>query len=288
MAEVVGGVGTSHVPNIGAAIDRKVTHTDQWRELFAEYEPARSWVAEQRPDVAIVIYNDHGAAFSLDMLPTFAIGVAESFPIADEGYGARPVPPVHGDPDLAWHLVESLAEDDFDLTVCQRLPVDHGLTVPLSILFGAPTEWPVRVIPIALNVIQYPLPTPRRCFALGQSIRNALDTYLSDQRVLLVGTGGMSHQLQGTRVGHINQEFDRMFLDKVASDPEALIRLSITDYIRLAGTEGAELIMWLVMRGALRRITHVHDAYQVPVSNTAAGIVVLADMADAAAREAVR
>lgn len=284
MAEVVGGVGTSHVPNIGAAMDRRITDTDQWRELFAGYAPARSWIAEQRPDVAIVIYNDHGSAFSLDILPTFAIGVAETFPVADEGYGPRPVPPVQGDPDLAWHLVESLVDDDFDLALCQRLPVDHGLTVPLSILFGAPAEWPVRVIPIALNVIQYPLPAPRRCFALGRAIRRALDTYPPDMRVVVVGTGGMSHQLQGTRVGHINQEFDRMFLDKIAHDPEALIRLSITDYIRLAGTEGAELIMWLVMRGALREITHLHDAYHVPVSNTAAGIIVMAD----AARDAVR
>jgi protocatechuate 4,5-dioxygenase beta chain len=282
VAEVVGGVGTSHVPNIGAAMDRGITDTEPWRQIFAGYEPARAWVADQRPDVAIVIYNDHGSAFSLDMLPTFAIGVADSYPVADEGYGARPVPQIHGDPDLAWHLVESVQADDFDLTVCQRLPVDHGLTVPLSILFGAPQQWPVRVIPIALNVIQYPLPTPARCFALGRAIRRALDSYSPDVRVLVVGTGGMSHQLQGTRVGHINQEFDRMFLEKIRSDPAALTSLTIPDYIREAGSEGAELIMWLVMRGALSpEVSFVHSDYHVPASNTAEGIVVMAEAAGA-------
>lgn len=284
MAEVVGGVGTSHVPGIGAAVDRGITDSEQWRDIFAGYTPARSWVAEQRPDVAIIVYNDHGSAFSLDMLPTFAIGVAETYPVADEGYGARPVPEIHGDPDVAWHLVESLAADDFDLTVCQRLPVDHGLTVPMSILFGAPERWPVRVVPFALNVIQYPLPTPARCFALGQAIRRALDAYPPDVRVVIVGTGGMSHQLQGTRVGHINQEFDRMFLEKICTDPISLTQMTIPDYIRLAGSEGAELIMWLVMRGALSPdVKHVHDDYHVPASNTAAGIVVMADTAAAMA-----
>jgi protocatechuate 4,5-dioxygenase beta chain len=263
-------------------MDRGIADTDTWREIFAGYQPARSWIAGQRPDVAIVVYNDHGSAFSLDMLPTFAIGVADTYPIADEGYGARPIPQIRGDPDLAWHLVESLQADDFDLTVCQRLPVDHGLTVPLSILFGAPEEWPVRVIPVALNVIQYPLPAPARCFALGRAIRRALDRYPPDVRVVVVGTGGMSHQLQGTRVGHINEDFDRMFLDKIWSDPAALTKLTIPDYIREAGSEGAELIMWLVMRGVLSsRVTFVHSDYHVPVSNTAEGIIVMADVAGA-------
>jgi protocatechuate 4,5-dioxygenase beta chain len=278
VAEVLGGVGTSHVPNIGAAVDRGITDTDQWREVFAGYEPVRSWIADKRPDVAIVVYNDHGAAFSLDVLPTFAIGVADVYPPADEGYGVRDIPTIHGDPDLSWHLVESLAADDFDLTVCQRLPVDHGLTVPLSVLFGAPGQWPVRVIPVALNVIQYPLPTPARCFALGRAIRRAIGTYDPAVRVAVVGTGGMSHQLQGTRVGHINSEFDRMFLDRIGPEPQVLTSLTITDFIREAGSEGAELIMWLVMRGALGDdVKTLHTDYHVPVSNTAAGVIVMED-----------
>jgi len=278
VAEVVGGVGTSHVPAIGAAVDRGLTDSEPWRQVFTGYEPVRTWIAEQRPDVAIVVYNDHGAAFSLDLLPTFAIGVAEVYPPADEGYGVRDIPAIHGDPDLSWHLVESLAADDFDLTVCQRLPVDHGLTVPLSVLFGAPSEWPVRVVPIALNVIQYPLPTPKRCLALGRAIRRAIESYEPDVRVAVVGTGGMSHQLQGTRVGHINSEFDRMFLDRIGPEPHVLAELTTTDFIREAGSEGAELIMWLVMRGALAdEVKTLHTHYHVPVSNTAAGVIVLQD-----------
>lgn len=277
MAEVVGGVGTSHVPNIGAAVDRGTTGTPQWKAIFDGYEPARRWVEQARPDVAIVIYNDHGSAFSLDVLPTFAIGVAEEYAPADEGYGPRQVPRIVGDPDLSWHLVESLAADDFDMTVCQRLPVDHGLTTPLSILWGAPQSWPVRVVPIALNVIQYPLPTPLRCFRLGEAIRRGVASFPGGTRVVVVGTGGMSHQLQGTRVGHVNSVFDRMFLDKIASEPAALTSLTTTDFIREAGSEGAELIMWLVMRGALGPdVVRLHHDYHVPASNTAAGIVVMA------------
>lgn len=278
MAEIVGGVGTSHVPGIGAAVDRGTTETEPWRAIFEGYQPAREWISEQRPDVAIIIYNDHGSAFSLDVLPTFAIGVAERYLPADEGYGPRDVPPIIGDPDLSWHLVESLAADDFDLTVCQRLPVDHGLTVPMSILWDAPEQWPVRVIPVALNVIQYPLPTPARCYALGQGIRRAVDSYEPDVRVAVVGTGGMSHQLQGQRVGHVNSEFDQMFLDKLCTDPGALTSMTTSDYIRLAGSEGAELIMWLVMRGALSpTVRRIHQDYHVPASNTAAGVLVMAD-----------
>lgn len=278
MARLVLGVGTSHVPGIGAALDHGKTDQHPWKPIFDGYEPARRWIAEQRPDVAIVVYNDHGSAFSLDTLPTFALGAAEKYEVADEGWGPRPVPPVHGDADLSWHLVESLVEDEFDITVCQKLALDHGCTVPLSILFGQPEQWPVRVVPLVLNVIQYPTPTPARCFKLGQAIRRAIDAYEPDIRVALVGTGGMSHQLQGQRSGHINSEFDRMFLDKIASDPESLTRISTAEYIRLAGSEGAELIMWLVMRGALNPdVESVYSDYHVPASNTAAGIIALAN-----------
>lgn len=278
MAELVAGVGTSHVPGIGAALDNGRTGEYPWKPIFDGYGPVREWIAGQRPEVAVVVYNDHGAAFSLDTLPTFAVGAAASYPVADEGWGPRPVPPIIGDTDLSWHLIESLVQDEFDVAICQRLVVDHGLSVPLSILFGQPESWPVRVVPIALNVIQYPMPTARRCFRFGQAIRRAIDSYAPDARVAMIGTGGMSHQLQGQRAGHINSEFDRMFLDKIGTDPESLMRLSTADYIRLAGSEGAELVMWLVMRGAMnQQVRAVYADYHVPASNTAAGIVALAN-----------
>lgn len=278
MARIVAGLGSSHVPAIGAAIDNNKTQDERWRSLFEGYEPARAWLAEQRPDVAIVVYNDHGAAFSLDVVPTFAVGVASQYIPADEGYGRRQVPTIHGDVDLSWHLVESLVDQHFDITVCQKLEVDHGLTVPMSILWGSPEEWPVRVIPVAVNVVQQPTPTAARCFELGRAIRRAVESYGPDVKVAVVGTGGMSHQLQGPRAGWVNSDFDRMFLEKIVSDPTKLTELPTAEYIRLAGSEGAELIMWLVMRGAMsHQVDKVTETYMVPASNTAAGLVVMAD-----------
>jgi len=275
MAEIVGGIGTSHVPSIGAAIDGGKTDEPYWQPLFAGYGAAREWLAETKPDVAIIAFNDHASAFFLDLVPTFAIGTAEVFPPADEGFGPRPVPPVHGHPDLAWHLVESLVADEFDITIAQEMPVDHGLTVPLSIMCDQPEEWPMKVIPLAVNVIQYPQPTGRRCYRLGQAIRDAVDTFPGDERVVIFGTGGMSHQLQGERAGLINSEFDRAFIEELEHDPEALTELKRATYMREAGSEGVELIMWLIMRGALDdEVDRVHWHYHVPASNTAAGLVV--------------
>ncbi len=275
MAEVIAGVGTSHVPSIGAAVDNDLTDTPYWKPLFDGYVEARRWMDEADPDVTIVVYNDHASNFFLDTVPTFALGTAEEFKIADEGFGPRPVPVVRGDPDLSWHLVESLIQDEFDITICQEMVVDHGLTVPLSILCSTPTEWPTRVNPLAVNVIKYPQPTALRCYKLGQALRRAIDSYDEDVRVLVLGTGGMSHQLQGERAGHINSEFDRTFLDKLEHDPKTLAEISRTTYLREAGSEGVELIMWLVMRAALNdRVSRVHTHYHVPASNTAAGLVI--------------
>ena len=278
MAKIVAGLGTSHVPAIGAAVDNNRTQDERWQKLFDGYQPARAWLAEQRPDVAIVVYNDHGSAFSLDVVPSFAVGVASEYMPADEGYGRRRIPTIHGDPDLSWHVVESLVDQHFDITVCQKLEVDHGLTVPMSVLWGSPDEWPVRVIPVAVNVVQQPTPTAARCFELGRAIRRAVESYESDVRVAVVGTGGMSHQLQGPRAGWINSDFDQMFLQKIVSDPSHLTELSTAEYIRQAGSEGAELIMWLVMRGAMSpHVEKVTQTYVVPASNTAAGLIVMAD-----------
>jgi len=277
MAEILYGVATSHVPAIGAAIDNGREETPYWRPLFEGYEGARKWMADADPDVLILAYNDHASAFDLDLIPTFAIGVAEEFPIADEGYGPRPIPPVPGHPDLAWHLAESLILDEFDMTIVNHLPVDHGLTVPLSILYGKPERWPARVIPLSVNVIQYPPPTGRRCFALGQAIRRAVesDPDSEDLKVAVLGTGGMSHQLQGERAGFINTPFDTAYLNRLADDAEALTEISHTELLRDAGSEGIELVMWLIMRGALsRQVREVHRHYHVPASNTAAGLII--------------
>ena len=277
MAEILYGVATSHVPAIGAAIDNGREETPYWKPLFEGYEGARKWMADAAPDVLILAYNDHASAFDLNLIPTFAIGVAEEFPIADEGYGPRPIPPVPGHPDLAWHLAESLILDEFDMTIVNNLPVDHGLTVPLSILYGKPERWPARVIPLSVNVIQYPPPTGRRCFALGKAIRRAVESYpdSEDLKVAVLGTGGMSHQLQGERAGFINTPFDTAYLNRLADDAEALTEISHTELLRDAGSEGIELVMWLIMRGALsRQVREVHRHYHVPASNTAAGLII--------------
>lgn len=226
--------------------------------------------------MAIIVYNDHASAFSLELIPTFAIGVAADFMPADEGYGRRPVPAVKGHPELAWHLAESLVLDEFDMTIANKMDVDHGLTVPLSIMFDQPDEWPIPVIPLCVNVIQYPPPTGQRCYSLGKAIRRAVDAYDEDLRVVIFGTGGMSHQLQGERAGLINEDFDRRFLDDLTRDPARLANIPHVDYIREAGSEGIELVMWMIMRGALgEHVSEVYRHYHVPASNTAAGLLIL-------------
>lgn len=276
MARIVAGIGTSHVPAIGAAMDNGLTDSDYWAPLFKGYGPAREWMRKTQPDVAIIIYNDHASAFSLEFIPTFAIGVADTFQPADEGYGPRDVPVVVGHPALAWHLAENLILNEFDMTIVNNLAVDHGLTVPLSIMFDQPDVWPCRVIPVCVNVIQYPPPTGKRCYDLGRAIARIVASFDEDLTVVVFGTGGMSHQLQGERAGVINQPFDIDFLDRLVIDPIGLTERPHVDYIREAGSEGIELVMWLAMRGALgESVRQVYRHYHVPASNTAAGLTVL-------------
>jgi hypothetical protein len=278
MARLVAGVGCSHVPAVGAAIDNGRTEEPYWAPYFAKLGPAREWMAELRPDVCIVVYNDHATVFSLEVIPTFALGLAAEYVPADEGYGPRRVPNVQGHPELAWHLAESLILDEFDLTLVNEMAVDHGLTVPLSVLFGQPEAWPCRVVPLCVNVIQYPPPTGNRCYRLGQAIRRAVDgfTGAGAERVAILGTGGMSHQLHGQRAGLINVDFDHAFLDGLVADPEDVARIGHTEYLREAGAEGIELVMWLVMRGALdREVKEVYRATHVPTSNTHNGLLLL-------------
>jgi protocatechuate 4,5-dioxygenase, beta chain len=276
MARITAGLTTSHIPAIGAAIDLGKTEESYWKPLFAGYEWTKAWAADHRPDVVILVYNDHASAFTPELVPTFALGCADEFQPADEGYGPRPVPVVRGHGDLAAHLAQSLILDEFDLTLMYKLDVDHGLTVPLSLVYGQPEEWPVQVIPLAVNVVQYPPPTGHRCLCLGQAIRRAVQSFGEDLTVHVWGTGGMSHQLQGPRAGFINKEFDAAFLNRLVKDPEGLAKVPHLEYVREAGSEGIELVMQLIMRGALgSEVEELYRFYHVPGSNTAVGHIVL-------------
>ena len=285
MAKITASVFTSHVPAIGAALDLGKTQEAYWQPLFAGYEYGKQWMKDNKPDVIFLVYNDHATAFSLDFIPTFAIGTAEHFQPADEGWGPRPVPVVKGHPELASHIAQSVIQQDFDLTIVNKMDVDHGLTVPLSLMCGQPPadkfEWPCPVIPFAVNVVQYPVPSGQRCFNLGKAIRKAIETYDEDINVHIWGTGGMSHQLQGARAGLINKEFDSVFLDKLISDPQGAADIPHINYVREAGSEGIELVMWLIARGAMNDVaggkapTLKQRFYHVPASNTAVGHVIL-------------
>jgi protocatechuate 4,5-dioxygenase beta chain len=281
MARITASVYTSHVPAIGAALDLGKSNEPYWQPVFAGYDPSKAWFAREKPDVIFLVYNDHATAFSLDCIPTFAIGTAARFEPADEGWGPRPVPTVIGHPELASHIAHSVIEQDFDLTIVNRMEVDHGLTVPLSLMCGQPDAWPCPVIPFAVNVVQYPAPSGRRCFLLGQAIRRAVESFDRDLNVQIWGTGGMSHQLQGPRAGLINREWDNAFLDALIADPQALSQRPHIDYVREAGSEGIELVMWLIARGAMSDVAGgpapevVHRFYHVPASNTAVGHLIL-------------
>jgi protocatechuate 4,5-dioxygenase, beta chain len=281
LARISASVYTSHVPAIGAALDLGKTQEPYWRQVFDGYEFSRRWMREHTPDVIFLVYNDHATSFSLEMIPTFAIGTAAEYPIADEGWGPRPVPKVVGHAELSAHIAQSVIQDDFDLTLVNKMDVDHGLTVPLSLLFGQVNAWPCKVIPFAVNVVQYPIPSGRRCFMLGQAIRKAIESYDEPLNVQIWGTGGMSHQLQGPRAGLINKDWDNQFLDRLIADPAGLAQVPHIEYVREAGSEGIELVMWFIARGAIAdaaggaapKVTH--RFYHVPASNTAVGHLIL-------------
>jgi protocatechuate 4,5-dioxygenase, beta chain len=277
MAKITASVYTSHVPAVGAALDLGKTQEPYWQPLFKGYEFSKQWMRDNKPDVVFLVFNDHATAFSLEMIPTFAIGCASEYQPADEGWGPRPVPKVIGHPDLASHIAQSVIQDDFDLTIVNKMDVDHGLTVPLSLMCGQPKEWPCPVIPFAVNVVQYPVPSGKRCFNLGRAIRKAVESYDEDLNVQIWGTGGMSHQLQGPRAGLINAEWDNRFLDRLVTEPEALAQTPHLEYVREAGSEGIELVMWFIARGAMsdKPPRQRHRFYHVPASNTAVGHLIL-------------
>ena len=277
MARLIGGLGTSHVPSIGAALDKGLRDSPEWKPFFDGYLPARRWIDEHKPDVAVVAFNDHGNVFFLDKVPTFAIGCAEEYQPVDEGWGPRAIPSFRGHAEFSWHFTDMLVENHFDPLICQEVEVDHGLQVPMELFWGRPeTEWPVRVVPIFVNTIQYPIPTARRCYEMGRVLRRAIDSFDSDETFVVLGTGGLSHQLQGARAGFTNGEADRAFLRDIGADPATLAAMPREQYVERFGSEGAELIMWLIMRGAMDEAVQVlHSHYFLPASMTGAGMILM-------------
>ena len=276
MARIVGGITTSHVPAIGRAIARDQQADPYWKPFFDGFAPVHRWIDTARPDVVVVFYNDHGLNFFLDKMPTFAVGAAPQYSNADEGWGIPQMPALPGDQYLAWHLIDSLIGAEFDLTTCQEMVVDHALTLPMALLWPD-QKWPVRIVPVCINTVQFPLPSARRCYALGEAVGRAVRSWDSDQRVLILGTGGLSHQLDGERAGFINKDFDLAFMESLVHDPRWATQYSIPELVEKAGTQGVELLMWLATRAALGdAVTEVHRNYHIPISNTASGLMVMA------------
>ena len=279
MATIVGGIGTTHVPSIGKAIAEKKQNDPYWRPFFKGFDYVHYWLARTKPDVAVVFYNDHGLNFFLDKLPTFAVGASAEYRSEDEGWGIPVSRPVPGDADMSWHLINTLVADEFDVTMCQDMLIDHAVTIPMALMWPSAASsdrpWPVKIVPVEINTVQHPLPSMARCLKLGRSIGRALETYPRDLRVAIVGTGGLSHQLDGTRAGFVNKEFDALCLDKIVAEPEALTRYSIHELVELSGSQGVEFLNWMAMRGALTgQVSELNRNYHIPVSNTAAATVV--------------
>jgi len=277
MSRIIGSVCLSHVPAIGGAIHKGLQDDPYWRPFFSGLPPVRDWLARERPDLAVVFYNDHGLNFFLDKMPTFAVGAAPGYRNEDEGWGIPALGEIKGDAAWSWHVIESLVAADFDITSCQEMLVDHAFSLPMTMLWPGPGMPPVRAIPIAINTVQHPLPSPARCYALGQAVGRAIAAHAGDEKVVILGTGGLSHQLDGQRAGFINKDFDLLCLQKLIDDPVALTGYSTHELVRLAGTQGVELLMWIAARGALAgKAREVHRTYHIPISNTAAAIQLLA------------
>jgi protocatechuate 4,5-dioxygenase, beta chain len=272
MAKIVGGIGCSHAPSLAHSYDRGLQNDPMWAPLFRGYAPAKEWLDRLRPDLMVAVYNDHMNRFFFDAYPTFALGVSDTYPQADEGWGKRDLPDLPGHAKFSWHFAQSLIEDEFDPTICQEMTLDHGILSVLPLLTD--NRWPAPLVPLAANVIQHPVPTPRRFFRLGQAIRHAVESYPEDLRVLVVATGGMSHQLHGERFGFINPDWDNEFLDRLEKDPQSLVALRHHDYMERGGAESVEMIMWLAMRGALgEKVRRIHRHYYAPML-TGYGLVV--------------
>ncbi len=287
MATVIGSVCMSHIPMIGMAINRGLQQDPYFKPFFDGFAPVHRWLAQARPDVAVIFYNDHGLNFFLDKMPTFAVGAAPEYQNHDEGWGLKLFAPLPGDPELSWHIIESIIGEEFDVTTCQELQVDHATAVPVELLWPDQPQRPVKVVPIMVNTVQHPLPSARRCLALGQAVGRAIESYARPLKVVVLGTGGMSHQLDGERAGFINKAFDHECLDRLIGDPAALTKYSNVELVRLAGTQGIEILNWIAARGALLgSVSELHRTYHIPISNTASAIQLLENRPAAALRRA--
>ena len=265
MATIIGGIATSHTPTIGFALDTGKQADPIWAPIFEGYKPVQQWLADKRPDVLFFIFNDHVTSFFFDHYSHFALGIGESYPVADEGGGPRALPAVQGHPKLAQHIAAGLVADEFDLSYFQGKGLDHGCFSPLSLLWPHEPGWPGAIVPLQVGVLQFPIPSARRCYRLGRSLRKAIESYPEDLKVAIVGTGGLSHQVHGERAGFNNTEWDMRFMELLEKDPEQLTQITIAEYARLGGLEGAEVIMWLIMRGALSaKVKKLHQAYYLP------------------------
>jgi protocatechuate 4,5-dioxygenase beta chain len=285
MARIIGGIGTTHVPAIGKAIADGKQNDPYWKPFFSGFDYVHKWLAREQPDVAVVFSNDHGLNFFLDKLPTFAVGAASEYCNEDEGWGIPVSKTAQGNADLSWHMINGLVEDGFDITMCQEMLVDHAITIPLQLMWPK-GDWPA-IVPVSINTVQHPLPSMARCLELGRSVGRALASYPRDIKVLVIGTGGLSHQLDGERAGFINKEFDTHCMDQLTADPEALTRYSIPQVVELAGAQGVEFLNWMAMRGALTGTANeVHRNYHIPISNTAAATLVLENRPRAEQRKA--
>lgn len=277
MARIVGGIATSHTPTIGFALDTHKQSDPVWAPIFQAYEPIQRWLAEKKPDVLFFIYNDHITSFFFDHYSQFALGVGDRYWVADEGGGARKLPPINGHPKLAQHIANGLVADEFDLSYFQGKGLDHGCFSPLSVLWPHEPAWPGAIVPLQCGVLEFPIPSAKRCFNLGKSLRKAIESYPEDLKVAIVGTGGLSHQVHGERCGFNNTPWDMEFLDLLEKDPEALTRMTIAQFAERGGFEGAEIVMWLIMRGALSsRVKKLHQSYYLP-SMTAIATVIYED-----------
>ncbi len=278
MARILGGITTSHIPAVGNAIANDMHNDPYWKPFFDAYPPIHAWLDKVKPDLVINIYNDHGLGFFLDQMPTFAIGAAHEYHNEDEGWGLKPLPPFPGHAKMSWQIIEGMVEDEFDITSCQELAVDHGFTVPMQLFWPGLGDNPDMppAIPVSANTVQHPIPTLNRALNFGKSMRKAILSYPEDLKVVVLGTGGLSHQLDGERAGFINREFDEMCMEKIVTDPESLTKIGRHELVRKAGAQGTEFLMWMMMRGTLsEKVNVLNQNYHIPISNTGAGTMLL-------------
>jgi gallate dioxygenase len=274
MARIIGGIGASHTPTIGFAKDRKSAEDPAWTGVFNLFAPLQEWLQRRNPNVLLYIYNDHVTSFFFDHYSPFVLGVDDRYVTADEGGGAREHPAVSGDVKLARHIASSLFADEFDISTFQHRSMDHGLFSPYSMMTDRGKAWNGSIVPLQVGVLQFPIPTARRCYKLGKALRKAIESYPDDIDVAIVATGGLSHQVHGERAGFNNVEWDERFLDLLEHDPASLAEMTHAEYAELGGLEGAEVIMWLIMRGALSpQVTCVHRGAHLPSMTNIATVI---------------